>query len=62
MNEPIQSEAARVDELEEQELLLYALGEIAEESADAESVRVAFIALTTTNIGKSYLEGNPIKL
>lgn len=52
----------RLDELEDQEMLLYALREIAEMSEDADSTRTAFIALTTTSLGKSYLEGNPIKL
>lgn len=56
------ADANRVGELEEQEKMLYALREIAESSEDAESVRVAFIVLSTTTIGRMYLEGNPIKL
>lgn len=56
------ADANRVGELEEQEKMLYALREIAESSEDAESVRVAFIVLSTTSIGRMYLEGNPIKL
>lgn len=58
---PVSAEV-RLDELEDQEMLLYALREIAESSEDADSTRTAFIALTTTTLGKSYLEGNPIKL
>ena len=54
--------ATRIGELEEQEKLMYALREIAETSEDAESVRVAFIALSTTTAGQTYLRGNPIKL
>lgn len=57
-----QADANRIGELEEQEKLLYTLREIAETSEDAESVRVAFIALTTTEVGKSYMRENPIKL
>lgn len=57
-----QANALRVGELEEQEKLLYALHEIAETSEDAESVRVAFITLTTTEVGQAYMKGNPIKL
>lgn len=56
------TQAARIGELEEQEKLLYALREIAETSEDAESCRVAFIALTTTTAGQSYIRENPIKL
>lgn len=52
----------RLDELEDQEMLLYALREIAEMSEDADSTRTAFVALTATSLGKNYLEGNPIKL
>jgi hypothetical protein len=52
----------RLGELEDQEKLLYTLREIAETSEDAESVRVAFIALTTTAIGQTYIRENPIKL
>lgn len=52
----------RINELEDQEKLLYALREIAETSEDAESVRVAFIALSTTTIGQTYIRENPIKL
>lgn len=58
---PISSDG-RLQELEENEKLLYALREIAETSDDAESVRVAFIALSTTTIGQAYLKGNPIRL
>lgn len=52
----------RMTELENTQTLLYCLREIAENSEDAESTRVAFIALTTTAAGQAYLEGNPIKL
>lgn len=52
----------RMGELEDTQTLLYSLREIAETSEDAESVRVAFIALTTTASGQAYMEGNPIKL
>lgn len=52
----------RLNELEDTQKLLYALREIAETSEDAESVRVAFIALSTTAIGSTYLRENPIKL
>lgn len=52
----------RINELEDIEKLMYALREIAETSEDAESVRVAFLALTTTTLGKTYLRGKPIKL
>lgn len=65
MDNPISSDqasASRIGELEEQEKLLYTLREIAETSEDAESVRVAFIALTTTVVGQSYMRENPIKL
>ncbi|AZS06615.1 hypothetical protein SEA_JACOREN57_49 [Mycobacterium phage JacoRen57] len=58
----IPTESQRIDELEEVNKLLYTLREIAETSEDAESVRVAFIALSTTNVGRGYLEGNPIGL
>lgn len=53
---------ARINELEDQEKLLYALREIAETSDDPESVRVAFISLSTTTAGQTYLRENPIKL
>lgn len=53
---------ARINELEDIEKLLYALREIAETSEDAESVRVAFIALSTTTVGSTYIRENPIKL
>lgn len=60
---PISHDAtARISELEDIEKLLYALREIAETSEDAESVRVAFISLSTTDVGQTYLKGNPIKL
>jgi hypothetical protein len=65
MNEsqPVQeAEARRLNELEDTEKLMYALREIAETSEDPESVRVAFIALTTTRSGIEYLRGNPIRL
>ena len=65
MDNPIssdQADASRIGQLEEEEKLLYTLREIAETSEDAESVRVAFIALTTTDVGQAYLRGNPIKL
>jgi hypothetical protein len=52
----------RLKELEDTEKLLYTLREIAETSEDAESVRIAFIALTTTGIGQAYIRENPIKL
>lgn len=52
----------RIAELEEVEKFMYCLREIAETSEDAESVRVAFLALTSTTIGTSYLKENPIKL
>lgn len=54
--------ASRINELEDIEKLMYALREIAETSEDAESVRVAFIALSTTTIGQTYLRENPIRL
>jgi hypothetical protein len=56
------SAITRLGELEDQEKIMYALREIAETSEDAESVRVAFIALTTTEVGQSYMRENPIKL
>ena len=63
MDNPISHDAtARISELEDIEKLLYALREIAETSEDAESVRVAFISLSTTDVGQTYLKGNPIKL
>jgi hypothetical protein len=65
MDNPIsadQAHADRINELEDQEKLLYALREIAETSEDAESVRVAFIALSTTTVGSTYIRENPIKL
>ncbi len=52
----------RLGELEDQEKLLYTLREIAETSEDAEPVRVALIALTTTSTGQIYRRDNPIKL
>jgi len=55
-------EDKRLEELEDTQTLLYALREVAESSEDPESVRVAFIALTSTDAGQSYLKGNPIKL
>lgn len=57
-----EADVSRIGQLEEEEKLLYTLREIAETSEDAESVRVAFIALTTTEVGKSYMRENPIKL
>lgn len=65
MDNPIIStdaDLSRIGQLEEEEKLLYTLREIAETSEDAESVRVAFIALTTTAVGQAYLRENPIKL
>lgn len=59
---PFNENVGRITELEESNQLLYALHEIAETSEDAESVRVAFIALTNTQVGQSYLRENPIKL
>lgn len=56
------AETTRLGELEDTQKLLYSLREIAETSEDPESVRVAFIALTTTAQGQSYLRENPIKL
>jgi hypothetical protein len=55
-------EHARVVELEDQQRLLYALREIAENSDDAEAVKVALVTLATTTIGASYLKENPITL
>lgn len=57
-----EAHANRINELEDIEKLMYALREIAETSEDAESVRVAFIALAGTTIGQTYLRENPIKL
>lgn len=62
IDNPISADQNRLEELEDQEKLLYSLREIAETSEDAESVRVAFIALTTTDVGTSYIRDNPIKL
>ncbi|QXN76659.1 hypothetical protein [Mycobacterium phage Maco6] len=55
-------ESQRLQELEDTELLLYALHELASSSNDAESVRVAFAALTSTSLGLNYLKGHPITL
>jgi len=70
MENPISADAMSIDahnairltELEETEKLLYALREIAESSEDAESVRVAFIVLSSTTLGQTYLRENAIKL
>lgn len=55
-------EVNRLGELEDTEKLLYALREVAETSEDAESVRVAFIALYSTELGKNYMRENQIRL
>ena len=57
-----QAEANRLDELEDIEKLLLVVHEIAETSEDAESVRLAFVALTSTKLGRDYLEEHPIPL
>ena len=54
--------STRIEELEDTQKLIYTLREIAETSEDPDSVRVAFIALTTTAVGQAYLRENPIKL
>ena len=56
------AESQRLQELEDTELLLQALHELASSSNDAESVRVAFAALTSTSLGQTYLKGHPITL
>lgn len=58
----VDTQPGRIKELEEVQRLLYALREIAENSEDAESVRVAFSTLTDTSVGQSYMRENPIKL
>lgn len=55
-------EALRLNELEDIEKLLLVVHEIAETSEDAESVRLAFCALTSTKLGRDYLEEHPIPL
>lgn len=57
-----EAEAMRLDELEDIEKLLLVIHEIAETSEDAESVRLAFVALTSTKLGRDYLEDHPIPL
>ena len=57
-----QAEANRLDELEDIEKLLLVIHEIAETSEDAESVRLAFCALTSTQLGKRYLEEHLITI
>lgn len=48
-------ERSRVQELEEQNLLLSTLHSIAYESKDAESVRMAYAGLLGTEVGRKYL-------
>lgn len=57
-----QAEANRLGELEDIEKLLLVIHEIAETSEDAESVRLAFTALVSTELGKQFLEDHPITL
>ena len=57
-----EAQVNRLNELEEVEKLLYVLREIAETSEDAESVRLAYSALSGTEIGRNYLKENPIPL
>lgn len=48
--------------MSEQLRMLEALHQIAMESADAETVRVAMVALTSTEAGLRYLRANPLIL
>jgi hypothetical protein len=57
-----ESQSDRIVELEEVQKLLYVLHEIASESDEAETVRIALVALTTTKVGQTYMRENPIKL
>ena len=57
-----EAQAQRLDELEDIEKLLLVIHEIAETSEDAESVRLAFVALTSTKLGRDYLTDHPIPL
>lgn len=56
------SATQRLKELEETSTHLYALREIADTSEDPESVRVAFVALISTQAGLTYLQQNPVVL
>lgn len=53
---------AENDQVTEQIRLLGALHEIASDSEDAEIVRVAMSALTSTNCGLNYLITHPLKV
>lgn len=57
-----EAESLRLNELEDIEKLLQVIHEIAECSDDAESVRLAFTALTGTKLGRDYLAEHPIPL
>lgn len=48
--------------MSEQLRMLEALHQIAMESGDAETVRVAMVALTSTEAGLRYLRANPLIL
>lgn len=48
--------------MSEQLRMLEALHQIAMESADAETVRIAMVALTGTEAGLRYLRANPLIL
>lgn len=56
------TERTRVEELEEQALLLSTLHSIATESRDAESVRMAYAGLLGTDSGRKYLSERQYKL
>lgn len=55
-------ESQRLQELEDTEMLLQALHELASCSNEAETVRVAFSVLTSTALGRAYLKGHPVTL
>ncbi len=57
-----QAEVNRINELEDIEVFLQVIHEVAASSEDPESVRIAFIALTSTKLGSDYLKAKPIRL
>ena len=63
LSNPMSSEETRrLVELEEVEFLLQNLREIACGSDEGETVRLALLSLSQTEIGREYLKGNPIRL
>lgn len=47
---------------EEIDVLTHALGAIASDSTDPESVRMALVALYETTRGRAYMQANPIQI